>query len=206
MQILGSILGSAEPSTDTRAASVTTRLHLASRALLFSLVAAAVWGVAAGISHFGQALANVYRVPLVVLLSAVATLPGGVLAWRALSVKASAADLLVAHARGTLHGALALAACAPLLAIYSFTSSPKLVSVLAVVTALLALSVAGLSFVKSLLSGANANDRPRVVAVAGLCLTIQLGAMPQLIAVMSPILPVSTALAGGVEGLFGGAR
>jgi hypothetical protein len=206
MQILSSLFGSTEDSDPSTPATPTVRLHDASRALLYSLLAAAVWGVGAGAAHFGQALANVYRVPLVVLVSAVATLPAGILAWKALSVRASVVDLLAAHARGTLHGTLALAAFAPLLAIYSFTSGPKLVSALAVVTALAALAVAGFSFVRSLVNGAKAENRLKIIAVACVCLAIQLAALPQLISVMSPILPVSTSLAGGVEGLLGGVR
>ncbi len=201
MQLIESLL------EDNVAPSSTTpigRLHDAARALLYALLAAAVWGVCAGAGHIGQALANVYRVPVVILVSAVATLPAAVLLWKAFSVRASLADLLVAYARATLHGSVALAAFAPLLAIYSFTSSSGIVSALALGSAIVALLVAGMSFVKNLLGSVERSSSWRVVPVALVTIAIQLAALPQLISVMSPILPSPTALVGGVEGLFGG--
>jgi hypothetical protein len=182
------------------------RLHDAARALLFALVAAGVWGFCASAAHFGHALGNVYRVPLVILVSAVATLPAALLAWRALRVSSDLGVPIVAYAKATLHGALTLAAFAPLLAIYSFTTAPGVVSALAVASALVALIVAGASFVRQLVGRVPKERWALVIPVALVCIVIEIAALPQLIAVMSPILPSPTALAGGVEGLLGGAR
>ena len=54
------------------------RLQIVVSALLTSLVFAALWGVAAGSRLPSLAIANLYKVPMVVLISAVA-LPAGLL-------------------------------------------------------------------------------------------------------------------------------
>jgi hypothetical protein len=200
MQLISALFPPREASPP---ATPSGRLHDAARALLFALVAAAIWGLAVGAQVPAQALANVYRVPLVILLSAVATLPAGVLLWRALDVSADLSELVSAYAKATFHGALALAAFAPLLAIYSLTSAPGLVSALSVLSACVALAVAGFGFLRSLARSVPREHLFRAVPVALVCVAIQLAALPQLISVMSPILPSPTTLAGGVEGLFG---
>src|SRR6185312_2388081 len=82
------------------------RMQIVVSALLTSLIFAALWGVAAGSRMPALAIANLYKVPMVVLLSAVGALPAGLLTWRLAGAPGRASDLLIAFVSGTFAGTL----------------------------------------------------------------------------------------------------
>jgi hypothetical protein len=109
---------------------------------------------------------------------------------------------VTALARGILDGSLVLGATAPLVALYSHTSSrvgPMIAY--ASVTAALAVGLAG--FVRAALAGAAEGERTRRIAAVVLCGGILLAAALQLNVLAAPILPEPTAFAGGIDGLRG---
>jgi len=173
-------------------------------AALSALAIGALWGAAAGSVSTGLAVANLYKVPMVILLSSLSALPAGLLAWHALS-RQSAASFLVAHARGMLGGALILGACAPLVALYSHTSALS-GPVIAQVSVIAALVSGAATFAWAALKGAVPRERPRRVPAVALCVLIQLAAALQLNVLAAPILPVPTAFSGGIDGLRGHAE
>jgi hypothetical protein len=86
-------------------------------------VFAAVWGLAAGSRSAGLALANVYKVPMVVLLSCAFAAPAGLLAWRLSGTRVRGSDLALGFSGGVFGGTLVLAVFAPLIALYYHSSA-----------------------------------------------------------------------------------
>ena len=102
-----------------------TRAHqvmLTIAALVSGLVLSSLWGIAAGSSSAALALANAYKVPMVILLSALAALPAGLVALRFTNARLAVGDLISAFATSIFGGTLVLATLAPLVAIYYHTS------------------------------------------------------------------------------------
>src|SRR5262245_33993342 len=92
------------PTSTFAGESRTRKLQLATLSALTALAFSAAWGAAAGSCVPGLALGNLIKVPMVVLLSAVAAAPLGVVMWKLLGQDTSASDLLLAQARGLLTG------------------------------------------------------------------------------------------------------
>src|SRR4051812_20708885 len=90
----------AEPMTSA------TQLALTIAAVFAGLVLSSIWGIAAGSSSATLALANAYKVPMVVLLSALTALPAGVVALRLANARLRAADLIAAFATSIFGGTL----------------------------------------------------------------------------------------------------
>lgn len=182
------------------------RLQIVISALLTSLVFAALWGVAAGSRLPALAIANLYKVPMVVLISAVGALPAGLLTWKLSGAPGRASDLLIAFAGAIFAGTLVLAVLAPLVALY-YHSSLWAGPMLGQGSAILALVVGAAIFARSIFGRARATGS-RVamalpVAVLGL---VQVAMMVQLIALAAPILPERTIFSHGIDHLTDIAR
>ncbi|HET6585603.1 MAG TPA: hypothetical protein VFG69_19220 [Nannocystaceae bacterium] len=175
------------------------RTQLTIAASLATLAFAALWGVAAGSTVGTLAIANALKVPMVVLLSAVAAIPAGMLALRLMGLQYPARDLVHAFAPALFAGTLALAVTAPLVALYYHTSvwaGPYL----AMGSAALAIVVAGLLFARGAVRRAT-TERERTLVMLPVVVTIgfQLATMLQLVALASPILPETTLFDTGVD-------
>jgi hypothetical protein len=181
-------------------ATPAARLQRASGEVLAALSIGALWGAAAGSVSARLAAANLYKVPMVMLLSELSALPLGLLAWKALAREQDATSFLVAHAKAMLGGALVLGAFAPLVALYSHTSAVA-GPVIAVASVAVGLSTAIVILAHAMLRGAEAEARKPRIAVVALCAVVQFAAALQLNVLAAPILPVPTAFRGGVDGL-----
>lgn len=177
------------------------RLSIAVSALLTSLVFAALWGVAAGSRLPTLALANVYKVPMVVLISAVGALPAGLLTWKLVGAPGRASDLLIAFVGGTFAGTLVLAVLSPLVALY-YHSSLWAGPMLGQGSAILALFVAAIVFVRSMFGGPKREGSRALLTFPVAVLSIvQVAMLVQLVALASPILPERTIFSHGIDHL-----
>lgn len=187
------------PEEDGRA----RRAQLIASALLGSLVAAALWGLAAGSSSLSLALANLYKVPMVVLLSVLSAVPAGLLAWKLTGSELRASDLLLSFATSVLAGTLVMAALAPLVALYYHTSAwagPTL----GLASTSAALLVATLTFFRGVgRRRPPAASRASAWVPAAVVLGMQVATLLQFIAVASPILPEVTPFDGGIDRIMG---
>jgi len=179
--------------------STAKKLQLATLATLATLVFTAAWGAAAGSCVAALAFGNIIKVPLIVLLSVVASAPLGVVAWKLLGETSSAADLLLCQARSLLTGSLVLGTLVPIVALY-YHSSAFAGPLLAVGTVAVALLVGGGMFLR-LVRRASGVENPVVrTAIPAAVMLVQLASMLQLIVVMSPILPDPTMFNRGIDG------
>lgn len=179
------------------------RVQLIVLAGLASLAAAALWGLAAGSTSVGLALGNVYKVPMVVLLSSLSAVPAGMLAWKLLGARYSGTDLLMSFATGVFGGTLVLGVLAPLVGIYYHTSAwaGPLLGMGSVFASLL---VAALVFVRNVMRRVPDGTRRRVMAVpVAVFLVMQAATLVQFIAMASPILPEVTVFDGGIDHMVG---
>jgi hypothetical protein len=174
------------------------RLQIIIAALLASLAFAAVWGLAAGSPAAGLALANLYKVPMVVLLSVLCAIPPGLLAWKLCGSEGSGSEFLLDFATGTFAGTLVLAVVAPLVALY-YHSSVWAGPVLAMGSTFTALIVGKLIFLRQVFRKRDKVRRgPRVVPAA-IFVVMQVATLVQLIALASPILPEQTVFDRGID-------
>lgn len=182
----------------TRAAQ--TMLTIA--ALFAGLVLSSIWGLAAGSSSPALAMADAYKVPLVILLSALTALPAGVVALRFANAKLAAADLINAFATAIFGGTLVLATLAPLVAIYDHTSSKAGVP-LALGSVFMALATATLLFsraVRRKVSGQGGRAASLVPVV--ILVVLFSAALMQYVALAAPIIGEVTRLSGGFDAVF----
>ena len=181
-----------------------TRLWLVVSALLASLALAAVWGLAAGSTQAGLAFTNAYKVPGIVLLSALAALPAGLLTWKLAGGPGRATDLVTSFAGGVLAGTLVLAVSAPIVALF-YGSSQVGGPLLGQGSAFLALTVGFLVFGRGVLGRAAGTRGARAVPAVVLVVA-QLACIVQLISLASPILPERTGWEHGIDRLTQRAR
>ncbi len=191
---------SAKPTeADTRA----KRADLVLRAGLGTVALGAVYGLAAGSSELGLALANLYKVPMVIVLSALSALPLGLLVWKLSGAPNRMSDLFIGTVAGTFTGALVLAALAPVVALY-YHSSAWLGGVLALVAATTAAGLGSLTLLRSVLNAAPPGAiRLKSLLPVGAILFMQYATMLQFIHIASPIIPETTVFDGGADALFG---
>jgi hypothetical protein len=172
-------------------------------AIVSALVLSAVWGLAAGSSSPELALADAYKVPMVILLSAVTALPAGLVALRLTSAKLGGAELASAFASSIFGGTLVLATLAPLVAIYYHTSAKAGVP-LAMGSVFVALATASMLFARAVarrMDGLQGRGGSRVAVFV--LVVIFLAALLQFVALASPIIGVhGTALENGIDGAF----
>jgi hypothetical protein len=168
------------------------RLQVGIRAILASIAFAGLFGLAVGSTDLGLALGNLYKVPMVIVLSAICAIPGGLLAWKLTGSHGRASDLLLSLASANFAGTLVLGALAPLVALYYHTSG-HMGGVLALIADFLALAVGLVTLVRATvartsLSGGIAALPAQILPVLVL-VGFQFAALLQLVHVASPILP-----------------
>jgi hypothetical protein len=187
---------------DARAETRAHQLVLTISALFAALVLAAVWGLAAGSTSASLALANAYKVPMVILLSALTALPAGLVALRLTNAPLPAHQLVSAFATAIFGGTLVLATLAPLVAIYYHTSS-KAGLPLALGSVFVALATASLLFGRAVARrvAGLANRRASLFAV-GVLVALFLAALLQYVAMASPIIGAVTPFDGGFDTVF----
>ncbi len=179
-----------------------SRLRLVAVVCAVSAVLCALYGLAAGSGHPALMAANLYKMPMVVLLSAASCLPAGLLTWKLIGSEQRASDLVIGVASGLLTGSLVLAVLAPLVALY-YQSSTWLGPALALGTASIATLTAMAITVRAIWTrrkGSVATALAPVVVMS----VVQLATLAQLIAVAAPILYEETVFDGGMDRMLGG--
>lgn len=192
-------------------ATPTTRSQetmLAIVALAIGLVLSSIWGIAAGSASASLALANAFKVPMVILLSALTALPAGVVALRLTNARLAPAQLASAFATSIFGGTLVLATLAPLVAIYYHTSNKAGVP-LALGSVFVALATATLLFGRAVArrvreaTGSETSGRTASVIAVVVLVTIFVAALLQYVALAAPIIgQVGTRFDGGFDGVF----
>ena len=186
------------PAEDT---GRSRRLQLVVFSLLGSLAFAAAWGLAAGSSSAGLAIANLYKVPMVVLLSCAFAAPAGLLAWRLSGTRLRGSDLALGFTGGVFGGTLVLAVFAPLVALY-YHSSAWAGPVLGIGSVGLALLTGTIMFVRGVVRRLEPGTPKRTVLLpVAVTLGMQLLTLVQLAALASPIFPERTIFGGGIDHL-----
>ena len=176
------------------------RIFLSSVAFLAALALASVWGIAVG-SHAGHlGVASAVKVPLLLLASVLAALPLGLLVFRLTSTQGRASDLVLGHAAATFTGTLVLALSAPIVALYQY-SSAWAGPVVALVSAVVAIGVSFVIFLRVLAKLQRGASWIPFIAPVALLLTLQGAALFQLASISTPILPQRTLIERGVDGL-----
>ena len=177
-------------------------------AIAAALALSSLWGIAAGSSSSALALANAYKVPMVVLLSALTALPAGLVALKLTNAKLSATDLASTFALAIFGGTLVLATLAPLVAIYYHTSSKAGVPI-ALGSVFVALGTATLLFGRAVgrrvlaNTGSAASGRAASLLAVVVLVTLFVAALMQYVAVASPIIgEVGTRFDGGFDSVF----
>jgi hypothetical protein len=174
-------------------------LHDVLARALSGLGFAAVWGLAAGSAAPALAVANIYKVPMVLALSAVVALPAVLVTRHLLRVTVAPFDLCAALVVSLYRASLLLLGFAPLLGVYAYTSQ-WVAPWLAQGSALLAL-VCGAVSLRSELARLPA---PRLqLWVLGLIATITLSlALLQLVSLATPVLTLPTVFGSGIDGVL----
>jgi len=171
-------------------------------AILASLALASLWGIAAGSASAALSIANAYKVPLVVLLSALTALPAGVVALRLTGAGLAAGELASAFATSIFGGTLVLATLAPLVAIYYHTSSAAGVP-LALGSVFVALATASVLFGRAVVRRvAGGPGRLASLVAVGILVILFLAALLQFVALASPIIGEVTPFNGGFDTVF----
>jgi hypothetical protein len=180
---------------------------LAVLAIATALVLSSLWGVAAGSASASLAVANAYKVPMVILLSALTALPAGLVTLRLTNAKLSAVELASAFALAIFGGTLVLATLAPLVAIYYHTSSKAGVPV-AMGSVFISLGTATLLFGRSVArrvlekTGDATTGRAASLLAVIVLVTLFVAALAQYVAVASPIIGEVTRFDGGFDSMF----
>lgn len=179
------------------------RGELLVRAILVSLACGAAYGLAAGSSDLGIALGNLYKVPMVMLLSSIAAAPAALVTWKLVGARNRASDLLMGVAAGNLTAAMILASLAPIVALYYHTSA-YLGGAVAMGAATLGVGIGLFSLVRAILSRASEECRGISLAIPILVLiSAECASLVQFIHAASPILPEITVFDGGADAILG---
>jgi hypothetical protein len=199
-QLMTVTCGGEAQAPDSRAHTIMMTIT----ALFTGLLLSSLWGLAAGSTSVTLALANAYKVPMVILLSALTALPAGLVTLRLANAKLPAHQLVSAFATSIFGGTLVLATLAPLVAIYYHTSS-KAGLPLALGSVFVALATASLLFGRAVARrvAAQAKRASSLIAV-GVLVVLFLTALLQFVAMASPIIGNSgTRFDGGFDTVFG---
>lgn len=175
------------------------RLQLAIAGLLSSLVFAAIWGVAVGSRDPSLALANAYKLPMIILLSAMFAIPAGMLTWKLSGAQIRGTNLLLGFTSGVFTGTLVMAVLSPVVALY-YHSSAWWGPVLAQSVISVAMLVGGLVFGRSVMKHVEGKRRSVILALT-VFKAIHVATLLQLIALASPILPERTQFDRGIDQL-----
>jgi hypothetical protein len=195
-QVFETFVGKLEtPAARTQALQISQRVL---RYAIATLAFAAVWGIAAGAGSPALALANLYKVPMVITLSTLVALPAILTTRHLLELTCTPLGVLNALTRSLYRASLVLLSFAPLLAVYAYTSqwfSP----VLAQISNGLALVCAVVSLHREL--GKLEGSRARLLVLTAISTLTLCLALLQLIAIATPILSVPTAFGAGIDGV-----
>jgi hypothetical protein len=182
----------------TRVADARARYDLALRALT-GLAFGSLWGLAAGAAAPLHALANVYKVPMVVVLAVLVALPAVLVARHLLRIEISKLLLVTTLVSAMYRSLLLLLGCAPLLAVYAYTSQ-WVAPLMAQGSAVAGLLVGGFSLAYDLRRVEGARGQ---VALLGLITAAFVGlSLLQLISLATPILTMPTAFGAGIDGVL----
>src|ERR1700753_764983 len=110
------------PNAHAERARLTRSAQELLRRSATTLGMAALWGLAAGSANLGLAVANVYKVPMVIALSVVVTAPAVLATRRLLGLWVPPLELLTAVIASSWRAALVLLGSAPPLAVYAYPS------------------------------------------------------------------------------------
>jgi hypothetical protein len=184
--------------TPSARSDVLRQSHGVLRYALFTLVVAAVWGLAAGAGSPALALANLYKVPMVITLSTLIALPAILTTRHLLELRATPLEVIGAITKSLFRAGLVLLSFAPLVAVYAYTSqwfSP----LLAQISGGLAILCGALSLHSQLakLEG----SRARLLVLTAVSAVVLGLALLQLIAIATPILSVPTVFGAGIDGV-----
>lgn len=174
-------------------------VHDVLRRALGGLGFAALWGLAAGSAAPALAVANIYKVPMVLALSAVVALPAVLVTRHLLRIAVSKFELCAALVTSLYRGALLLLAFAPLLGVYAYTSQ-WVAPFLAQGSALLALVCGGLSL-RSELARLRA-PRLQLWLLGSVTTITLLLALLQLVSLATPVLTLPTVFGSGIDGVL----
>ncbi len=175
------------------------RLQLVVYALLASLIFAGAWGLAAGSRSPGLALANLYKVPMVVLMSCAFAAPAGLLAWRLSGTRLRGTDLALGFVGGVFGGTLVMAVLAPLVALY-YHSSAWAGPWLGIGSVAIALVTGTTMFIRGVVRRLEPGTRKRSVFFpVTVTLAMQLLTLLQLASLASPIMPERTGFSDGID-------
>ena len=169
------------------------------RRSLSGLGFAAVWGLAAGSAAPALAVANIYKVPMVLALSAVVALPAVLVTRYLLRVAIPTFELCAAFVTSLYRASLLLLAFAPLLAVYAYTSQ-WVAPWLAQGSALLALVCGGLSLRSEL--ARLAAPRLQLWLLGGVTIITLALALLQLVSLATPVLTLPTVFGSGIDGVL----
>lgn len=176
-------------------------LQLLASAGLLSVAFAGVWGLAVGSASLQFAAGNLYKVPMVVLLSALSAVPVGMLVTRLLGSQMRSSDLILGLAASVFAGTLVLAVLSPLVAVYYHTSTWAGPTLALGSAGLATITAVGLFLRAALASGPATRRFPNVVVPVAATVLMQLAVMLQLISMASPIVPEETQFDGGIDQL-----
>ncbi|MEW5852026.1 MAG: hypothetical protein AB2A00_24775 [Myxococcota bacterium] len=200
VSLLNLACGQPLPTVDD---SRARRLQLVVAGMLLALILSAVWGLAAGSSSLALALGNLVKVPLVLLLSSMAAVPAGMLAWKLSGAKIRGTDVLASFTTGVFSAGLVLAVLSPLVALY-YHSSTWAGPMLAMGSVFASISVATFVFIRNILRSVPRDvSRSTVLFTVAVFLGMQLATLLQLIALFAPILPELTVFDGGIDRVVG---
>ena len=177
----------------------TRALHEIIFKLCLALAGSGLWGAAAACTQSDLMLANLIKVPMVLLLSVLTVLPIALYARRLLGLEVR--DVLLAELGSITTSATILSVFAPLVALFVRTSGYGAQG-LCIASAAVAILVGGGAFLLRLHS--TGSKKQRALWLGVLLVAAQLLATLQLVALASPILPTPTVFATGVDGLLGG--
>jgi hypothetical protein len=159
----------------------------------------AIWGLCAGSAQPMLALANVYKVPMVIALALVVSLPAVLVTRHLLRMDLHPREIAGALISSLFRASLVLLGVAPLLGVYAYTTL-FVAPLLAQGSAFLALAVGGFALQTEL---RRLPAPPRQRFVLGLvCVGVLALSMLQLITLATPVLTIPTAFGAGIEGIL----
>ncbi len=192
-------------SDDEDSPSSAERVQLTILALAAALICGAIWGLGAGSSAFSLALANTWKVPLVLLMSIATALPASVLAFKIFGAKTSPSEVTLSIATGVFAGSAMLAALSPLVGIYYLTST-HVGPIVAMGTVGLGLLTAMFVMARNTIRVGRQRSEPRtaiwvrLIPVAIFCV-LQLGTLMQCVHLTDGMLPEQTFFDDGIDGM-----
>jgi hypothetical protein len=160
---------------------------------------AALWGLAAGSAAPRLALANVYKVPMVVSLSLLVALPGVFAVRHLLQLQVGKLEIVSALVTSVYRASLVLLGFAPLLGVYAYTSQ-GVAPLLAQVSALLALGCGGIVLRAELWRFSA--PRWQTLVLGAVAVVFVGAALLQLVSLATPVLTLPTVFGGGIDGVL----